>query len=193
MNRERRIQDFAETASDWFWEMDENLRFSYMSPQCQTGSWCCTGITARQDTGGQPGRKLRPPGLGYPFTDLFALISLFMALPLPGRANGGCASAARPYSMLMAASPGIAGWVAIFPKSKRRNKRFGKAKGAFGISRNPVPTGFGKWTRTCVSRGCHRMSNKLSVSRRNGTTEKHARICWATITMPISGTRISRF
>jgi len=32
MNRERRIQDFAETASDWFWEMDENLRFSYMSP-----------------------------------------------------------------------------------------------------------------------------------------------------------------
>jgi PAS domain S-box-containing protein len=29
--RERRFQDFAEVASDWFWEMDEDLRFSYFS------------------------------------------------------------------------------------------------------------------------------------------------------------------
>ena len=28
---ERRFRDFAETASDWFWEMDEELRFSYFS------------------------------------------------------------------------------------------------------------------------------------------------------------------
>ncbi|HEY8381185.1 MAG TPA: PAS-domain containing protein [Microvirga sp.] len=28
---ERLLQDFAEIASDWFWEMDENLRFSYFS------------------------------------------------------------------------------------------------------------------------------------------------------------------
>ncbi len=28
---ETRFRDFAETASDWFWEMDENLRFSYIS------------------------------------------------------------------------------------------------------------------------------------------------------------------
>lgn len=26
-----RFRDFAETASDWFWEQDENLRFSYLS------------------------------------------------------------------------------------------------------------------------------------------------------------------
>jgi PAS domain S-box-containing protein len=28
---EERFRDFAETASDWFWEQDENLRFSYLS------------------------------------------------------------------------------------------------------------------------------------------------------------------
>ena len=28
---EERFRDFAEIASDWFWEMDENLRFSYHS------------------------------------------------------------------------------------------------------------------------------------------------------------------
>jgi len=28
---EKRFSDFAETSSDWYWEMDENLRFSYFS------------------------------------------------------------------------------------------------------------------------------------------------------------------
>lgn len=28
---EKRFRDFASTTSDWFWEMDENLRFSYFS------------------------------------------------------------------------------------------------------------------------------------------------------------------
>ncbi len=28
---EKRFRDFAEAATDWFWEMDENLRFSYFS------------------------------------------------------------------------------------------------------------------------------------------------------------------
>ena len=28
---EQRFKDFAEAASDWFWEMDENLRFTYLS------------------------------------------------------------------------------------------------------------------------------------------------------------------
>jgi PAS domain S-box-containing protein len=33
VERERtRISDFAESSSDWFWEMDKNLRFSYFSP-----------------------------------------------------------------------------------------------------------------------------------------------------------------
>jgi PAS domain S-box-containing protein len=30
-NSEERFRDFAETASDWFWEQDENLRFTYLS------------------------------------------------------------------------------------------------------------------------------------------------------------------
>ncbi len=30
-NSRKRFKDFAEVASDWFWEMDENLRFSYFS------------------------------------------------------------------------------------------------------------------------------------------------------------------
>ncbi len=31
--QERRLHDFAEAGADWFWEMDENLRFSYFSQQ----------------------------------------------------------------------------------------------------------------------------------------------------------------
>jgi PAS domain S-box-containing protein len=35
---EKRFRDFAETASDWFWEQDENLRFVYLSdPVTQSG------------------------------------------------------------------------------------------------------------------------------------------------------------
>jgi len=30
---ERRVNDFAEAASDWFWEMDPDLRFTYFSPR----------------------------------------------------------------------------------------------------------------------------------------------------------------
>lgn len=30
-NSERRFKDFAETAADWFWETDSDLRFSYLS------------------------------------------------------------------------------------------------------------------------------------------------------------------
>ena len=32
---EDRFKDFAESVSDWFWEMDENLRFSYISPSVE--------------------------------------------------------------------------------------------------------------------------------------------------------------
>lgn len=31
LERERRIKDYADASSDWFWEMDENLRFSHFS------------------------------------------------------------------------------------------------------------------------------------------------------------------
>jgi len=31
LERERRFEDFAASSSDWFWEMDENLRFSFFS------------------------------------------------------------------------------------------------------------------------------------------------------------------
>ncbi len=29
---EKRFHDFADLGTDWFWEMDENLRFQYLSP-----------------------------------------------------------------------------------------------------------------------------------------------------------------
>ena len=29
---EKRFRDFADLGTDWFWEMDENLRFQYLSP-----------------------------------------------------------------------------------------------------------------------------------------------------------------
>ena len=33
--QERRLRDFTESCSDWFWEMDENLRFTYVSDRFQ--------------------------------------------------------------------------------------------------------------------------------------------------------------
>jgi PAS domain S-box-containing protein len=33
---ERRFQDFAEASADWFWEMDENLRFTYLSSRYES-------------------------------------------------------------------------------------------------------------------------------------------------------------
>ncbi len=35
ITNEQRFRDFAEAASDWFWEMDENLRFSYLSERAK--------------------------------------------------------------------------------------------------------------------------------------------------------------
>jgi two-component system sensor kinase FixL len=32
---EKRFQDFAEASADWFWEMDADLRFTYMSPNIE--------------------------------------------------------------------------------------------------------------------------------------------------------------
>jgi len=43
---EMRFRDFAEAASDWFWEQDENLRFIRFS-----GSGRSTGITSTSDVG----------------------------------------------------------------------------------------------------------------------------------------------
>ena len=33
---QKRFKDFAEVASDWFWEMDADLRFTFMSPHAQS-------------------------------------------------------------------------------------------------------------------------------------------------------------
>lgn len=38
MDSESRFRDFASVASDWFWETDENLRFSYFSKRLQEAS-----------------------------------------------------------------------------------------------------------------------------------------------------------
>lgn len=34
---EQRFRDFAESSSDWLWEMDENLRFTYLSENVKSG------------------------------------------------------------------------------------------------------------------------------------------------------------
>lgn len=48
---EQRVRDFAETASDWFWEMDEALRFSWFSGRYrdQTGESLTTRLGKRRD------------------------------------------------------------------------------------------------------------------------------------------------
>ncbi len=51
---ERRVRDFAETASDWFWEQDADLRFTWISAESpilrpQDGSW--VGETRWERTG----------------------------------------------------------------------------------------------------------------------------------------------
>jgi diguanylate cyclase (GGDEF)-like protein/PAS domain S-box-containing protein len=40
----RLLEDFAEIASDWFWEMDENLRFSYFSPRFEAATGASPGL-----------------------------------------------------------------------------------------------------------------------------------------------------
>ncbi|MGH8721821.1 MAG: GAF domain-containing protein, partial [Burkholderiales bacterium] len=54
-----RFRDFAQTASDWFWEMDEHLRFSWFSDQYrrQTHECLTTRLARRRDEVG-----LRDPG-----------------------------------------------------------------------------------------------------------------------------------
>ena len=42
--QEQRLHDFAEAGSDWFWEMDENLRFSYFSERFEAVS----GVSPQQ-------------------------------------------------------------------------------------------------------------------------------------------------
>ncbi len=46
-NSEERFRDFTETASDWFWEMDENLRFTYLSDRFEE----VTGVPVDQVIG----------------------------------------------------------------------------------------------------------------------------------------------
>ncbi len=55
-NRER-IRDFAESASDWFWEMDENLRYCYFSERFTsvTGVPQDNMLGVSQEENGNPG------------------------------------------------------------------------------------------------------------------------------------------
>jgi len=53
--QEQRLRDFAAAGSDWFWEMDENLRFSYFSDQFEA----VTGV----DPGSLLGKTRRETGL----------------------------------------------------------------------------------------------------------------------------------
>jgi PAS domain S-box-containing protein len=54
---ERRFRDFAAAASDWYWEQDENLRFTYMSPQNERHSGMRAG-----DHIGKTRRETNPLG-----------------------------------------------------------------------------------------------------------------------------------
>ena len=40
---ERRFKDFAEIAADWFWELDADLRFTYLSERSQEVTGVCPG------------------------------------------------------------------------------------------------------------------------------------------------------
>jgi PAS domain S-box-containing protein len=55
---EERFRDFAEATSDWFWEQDADLRFTYISP----GIYEKTGITA-EDHIGRTRRDVKPLGV----------------------------------------------------------------------------------------------------------------------------------
>ena len=55
---EQRFKDFAEASSDWFWEQDADLRFTYISPSIYDKS----GVTA-EDHIGRTRRELQPLGV----------------------------------------------------------------------------------------------------------------------------------
>ncbi len=58
VDSEQRMRDFAETASDWFWEQDADLRFTFVSSSYQDKS----GIDPRQHYG-QTRRETDPDGV----------------------------------------------------------------------------------------------------------------------------------
>ncbi|MGE5768591.1 MAG: ATP-binding protein [Bacteroidota bacterium] len=54
LEREQRFQDFAEASSDWFWEMDENLRFCFFSDRYTDVTGVPQGVLlgkTREETG----------------------------------------------------------------------------------------------------------------------------------------------
>ena len=58
VDSEQRMRDFAETASDWFWEQDADLRFTFVSPSYRDRS----GIDPRQYYG-RTRRETNPDGV----------------------------------------------------------------------------------------------------------------------------------
>ncbi len=54
---EERFRDFAESATDWFWEMDAELRFSYLSEKFSSGTGLSQGalLGKTREESGNPG------------------------------------------------------------------------------------------------------------------------------------------
>jgi CheY-like chemotaxis protein len=60
-NEELRLRDFGHIAADWFWEMDENLVFTYFSQGYETR----TGLPIDQIVG-KKRKDVQPPGISEP-------------------------------------------------------------------------------------------------------------------------------
>ena len=68
---EERFKDFAESASDWYWEMDDQLRFTYFSDRFEE----ITGVPADEllgKTRGESGLPLEDNELNKNLSDLEA-------------------------------------------------------------------------------------------------------------------------
>ena len=63
-DNEQHLRDYAEASADWFWEMDADLRFTYMSANVERIVGCGAGVALRQKPRGPAGRRLRPGSLG---------------------------------------------------------------------------------------------------------------------------------
>ena len=95
---EERFRDFAESSTDWFWELDGNLRFSYFSSRFEEA----TGVPpkallgkTRRELLDEQRSKLDNPNSWERWDEYLAIVEAhkpFRDYRLPGRRDGGFAN-----------------------------------------------------------------------------------------------------
>ncbi len=131
---EERFRDLAEIASDWIWELDADLKFSYLSD----GYFRASG-SSPEDIIGKHRAAMPPESPGEEWTE--NLEDLRKHLPFSGfewsrkRRDGSSmwiSSSAKPILMTTAPSRAIAAWGATSPSASRPKNKSPRKKPSSG-------------------------------------------------------------